>query len=125
MNATTTSFSAGTRFAAPLASPRKLIRGVCAEIAERAGVAVWMPRAAFIVFGLLHWFLAIVLYIVLVKIMSPVRQRRFARPQQQMPSTGPVRDRLSALDARLAELEAATLQQESSLRRQFRDLERG
>ena len=99
----------------------RLIRGVCAELAERAGTAVWLPRAAFLVFAALHWFLAIVLYVVLAKTLCAVRPRPAAW------TTGPamsgVRDRFGALDARLADLEAATLREEAGLRRAFRDLE--
>ncbi len=103
-----------------------MIKGVCARVADRAGVPVWMPRVAFLVFAVLHWFLALVLYIVLVKVLCPA-SRRMARFAQAAPAPemSGVRDRFGALDARLANLEAATLQQEANLRRQFRDLERG
>ena len=100
----------------------RLVSGVCAELAARAGTAVWLPRVVFLVFGALHWFLAVVLYVVLVKTFA-------ARPRWRAPrwTTGPalsgVRDRFGALDARLADLEAATLREEANLRRQFRDLE--
>ena len=102
-----------------------IIRGVCARIADRAGVPVWMPRTAFVIFGVLHWILALIAYFVMARYMCA--KRGFARmdPAPMAPPQPNVRDRFSALDARLADLEAATVQQESSLRRAFRDLERG
>ena len=102
----------------------RLIRGVCAEIAERAGTAAWLPRAVFLAFALLHWFLAIVLYIVLVKILNVRALRKAPMSRAYQPDTVGVRDRLGVLDARLASLEAATLREEAGLRRAFRDLER-
>lgn len=127
MSAATFNASGAMRYTTSRFNGGRLLKGVCAEIAERAGVAVWMPRAAFVVFGLMHWFLAVILYVVLVKVMAPAR-RRLAdladRPAAAATAYGSVRDRFSALDARLADLEAASLQQEAALRRQFRDLER-
>ncbi len=105
-------------------NPHALIKGVC-----RAGVPVWMPRTAFIIFGLLHWFFAVVAYIVMYKLISPACTwaARTSVPPTSTGYTTPqndVRNRFAALDRRLAEMEAATLQQEASLRRAFRDLER-
>lgn len=120
-----------------------LIKGVCARLAERAGVAVWMPRAAFVIFGLLHWVVALVLYFVMARYLCPNRTGSFAprtmrswfftgrsRPRVVPPvarydGDDAVRQRFSALDRRLAEMEAASLAQEAGLRRAFRDLERG
>ena len=100
-----------------------IMKGVCARIAERAGVPVWMPRAAFLIFGVLHWLLAIIAYFVLTKVLCGGSKAAFvAMPDGPPPSA--VRDRFSALDARLAAMEASTLQQENTLRRAFRDLER-
>ncbi len=101
----------------------RLLRGVCAELAERAGTAVWLPRAAFLVFGALHWFLAVVLYIVLAKTLFTARRRAYPGLRSTGPAASGVRDRFGALDARLAALEAATLREEAGLRRAFRDLE--
>ena len=100
-----------------------IIKGVCAHVAERAGVPVWMPRAAFLIFGVLHWLLAVIAYVVLTKMLCRTRTMDLA-PRQDGPPPSAVRDRFSALDARLAAMEASTLQQENSLRRAFRDLER-
>ena len=100
-----------------------IIKGVCARIAERAGVPVWMPRAAFLIFGVLHWLLAVIAYFVLTKMLCRTRTADLM-PIQDGPPPSAVRDRFSALDARLAAMEASTLQQENTLRRAFRDLER-
>jgi phage shock protein PspC (stress-responsive transcriptional regulator) len=47
------------------------ISGVCADIAERAAVPVWLPRAAFVLFGIIHWLLAAILYFALARILRP------------------------------------------------------
>jgi phage shock protein PspC (stress-responsive transcriptional regulator) len=101
-----------------------IIKGVCARISERAGVPAWMPRVAFVIFFMLHWFFAALLYFVLSRLMCR-GQMLAAAPMAASAPPSPVRDRFGALDRRLADLEAATLQQESNLRRAFRDLERG
>ena len=101
----------------------RLIRGVCAEIAERAGTAAWLPRAAFLVFGMLHWLLAVILYVVLARLLGRGGEAARAAPVHR-PDTGGVRERFGALDARLAKLEAATLREEAGLRRAFQELER-
>ncbi len=106
-----------------LHAPRLLIRGVCAEIAERAAVPVWMPRTAFLIFGVLHWLLALILYFGLARVMCA--GSRLAEPlPPRAPAQGAVYDRFAALDRRLAEMEAATVNQEAGLRRAFKDLER-
>jgi phage shock protein PspC (stress-responsive transcriptional regulator) len=110
----------------PLRRPR-WISGVCADIGRRAAVPPWVPRAGFVIFGLLHWVLALILYFVLSHYMfAKLRPAaRFAPPPA--PPTDDfsgVRERFRGLDERLANLEAATLRSESELRRAFRDLER-
>ncbi len=100
-----------------------IIKGVCARIADSAGVPVWMPRAAFLIFGVLHWLLAVIAYVVLTRWLCRIRTVDLM-PAQDGPPPSAVRDRFSALDARLAAMETSTLQQENSLRRAFRDLER-
>jgi phage shock protein PspC (stress-responsive transcriptional regulator) len=111
----------------PLCRP-KVISGVCAEIAGRAGVPVWLPRLAFVLFGIMHWLLAIILYFVLAKFICPGQRSRmtasFTPPPPPSYGFATVRDKFSALDARLANLEAATVQSEAELRRAFRDLDR-
>ena len=110
----------------PVGRPR-WISGVCADIALRAGVPPWMPRAGFVIFGLIHWVLALILYFVLAHYMfhRPRAANRFtatARPPAD--DFSGVRERFRGLDERLSNLEAATLRSESELRRAFRDLER-
>ena len=100
-----------------------LIKGVCAHIAERAGLPAWMPRAAFLMFGVMHWLLAVIAYVVLAKLLCGTRAGRLPDGLGAAPPPGGVRDRFSALDARLADLERASLQ-DADLRRAFRDLER-
>jgi len=106
------------------------ICGVCADIAARAAVPVWLPRAAFVIFGLMHWLLAAILYFALSRILHPrvaarVRER-FTVPPPAAASYGfaTAQERFRNLDERLSNLEAATLRSESELRRAFRDLER-
>jgi phage shock protein PspC (stress-responsive transcriptional regulator) len=106
------------------------ISGVCADIAARAAVPVWLPRVAFVIFGLMHWLLAAILYFALSRILHPrivtrVRERFTAPPP---PPAGhgfaTAQERFRTLDERLANIEAATIRRESDLRRAFRDLER-
>jgi phage shock protein PspC (stress-responsive transcriptional regulator) len=111
----------------PVGRPR-WISGVCADIARRAAVSPWIPRAGFVIFGLLHWVLALILYFVLAHYMfrRPHAGPRYAPPP---PAARPeafsgVQERFRHLDERLANLEAATLRSEAELRRAFRDLER-
>ncbi len=108
------------------------VSGVCADIAERAAVPVWLPRAAFVIFGIMHWLLATILYFVLARLLHPHTRvktpprDRFAPPPA--PSYGyglvNVQERFRTLDERLCNLEAATIRNETELRRAFRDLER-
>ncbi len=103
------------------------ISGVCADIAERAAVPVWLPRVAFVLFGVMHWLLAAILYFALSRILHP-RMRaglreRWAPPPPSI-GMGPLQQRFRTLDERLCNLEAATVRNEAELRRAFRDLER-
>jgi phage shock protein PspC (stress-responsive transcriptional regulator) len=100
--------------------------GVCADIADRAAVPAWMPRAAFILLGLVHFVAALILYFFLAYVLSPRRSgaARFAPPRQAADDFSGVRARFRGLDERLSNLEAATLRSEAELRRAFRDLER-
>jgi len=106
----------------------KVISGVCADLAERAGLPVWLPRTVFVVFAVMHWLLALILYFGLSWVIGP-RPRGmasgYAAPRPvPCPEYGTMRSRFSALDERLTNLEAATIRSESELRRAFRDLER-
>jgi phage shock protein PspC (stress-responsive transcriptional regulator) len=106
------------------------ISGVCADIAERAALPVWVPRAGFVVFGMMHWLLAAILYFALARILRPrtrdAQRSPFTAPTSPPPpyGFGPLQDRYRNLDARLSTLEAATVRNEEELRRAFRDLER-
>jgi phage shock protein PspC (stress-responsive transcriptional regulator) len=106
------------------------VSGVCADIATRAAVPVWLPRVAFVIFGLMHWLLAAILYFALSRILHPglaARAReRFTAPPPRPAGNGfaAAQERFRSLDERLANLEAATVRNESELRRAFRDLER-
>jgi phage shock protein PspC (stress-responsive transcriptional regulator) len=102
-------------------SAHAMIKGVCARIADRAGVPVWIPRLAFLIFGLAHWLIAVIAYFVMSKFFCAGRATPHA-PTQVQPQN-PVHERFAALDRRLADMEAATLNQEADLRRAFRDLE--
>jgi phage shock protein PspC (stress-responsive transcriptional regulator) len=106
------------------------VSGVCADLAARASVPVWLPRTAFVIFGLVHWLLAAILYFVLARAMRPYMAGRVsprcAPPSAPPPSYGygGVYERFRTLDERLSNLEAATVHNEAELRRAFRDLER-
>ncbi len=122
----------GTMFyrSAPI-MPDRWVSGVCADIAARAAVPVWLPRAAFVIFGIMHWLLAAILYFALCRILHPrvvarVRERFTAPPPPPPPGYGfaTAQERFRNLDERLSNLEAATVRSESELRRAFRDLER-
>jgi phage shock protein C len=117
---------------------RGWIAGVCAGIAERAGIKPFWVRLAFV--GLCcieHAIPAILLYIVLTVILqrhsgapraapaaSYFAERFQAAPPGPLPSGGvaEVSAQFAALDARLNRLEAAVTAEDLLLRRKFRDL---
>jgi phage shock protein PspC (stress-responsive transcriptional regulator) len=105
------------------------VSGVCADLAARASVPVWLPRAAFVIFGVMHWLLAAIVYLLLARAMRP-RMGGRVRPRHAPPSSPQsyafdgVQARYRTLDERLSNLEAATVHNEAELRRAFRDLER-
>ncbi len=112
----------------------RMVRGVCANLAERANVPRWLPRVAFIILGIANFVLALVVYFGLAWMLGETTRPRFtatawsARPAEMPPRPRPdlygLKERLASLDARLADLEAATVNSEADLRRAFRDLER-
>jgi phage shock protein PspC (stress-responsive transcriptional regulator) len=118
--------SATMSYGSTLRGRPRWISGVCADVAERAGVPPWMPRAGFVIFGLLHWVLALILYFVLAHYMfrRPRAAARYRPSAPPPPEFSGVQERFRGLDQRLSNLEAATLRSESELRRAFRDLER-
>jgi len=107
-----------------------IMLGVCSEIAERADVPVWLPRAAFILFAIAYcWLQALIVYGILAfvvrRLNGPRPAARFAPPPPRTPyGFDDVRERFHTLDQRLANLEACAVRSESELRRAFRDLER-
>jgi phage shock protein PspC (stress-responsive transcriptional regulator) len=127
--------SATMSYGSPLRQPARWIWGVCADLADRAAVPVWIPRAAFVVFAFLHCFLAGVLYVGLAYLLCPSkRAQNRCRPAPPRPNFAEAAfstsnfattdQRFRNLDQRLSDLEAATIDRESELRRAFRDLER-
>jgi len=106
------------------------VSGVCADLAARASVPVWLPRAAFVIFGIMHWLLAMIMYFVLARVMRPRMVGRAGSRCAPPPAPPPsyafrgVQERYRTLDERLSNLEAATVRNEAELRRAFRDLER-
>ncbi len=99
--------------------PRRLLAGVCAKLAERASVPVWLPRALFVGLLVIHTVPAILLYGGLAFFWRDAR--RETPPVPVRPWQSPAQ-RISDLEARLASLEAEALSSEAGLRRQFRDL---
>jgi phage shock protein PspC (stress-responsive transcriptional regulator) len=106
--------------------PSRWICGVCADLADRAAVPVFMPRLAFAVFAVMHGFLACILYFGLAYLLSPSKRAtaRFRACPSPSPDFATASQRFRNLDERLCNLEAATVNTEAELRRAFRDLER-
>jgi phage shock protein PspC (stress-responsive transcriptional regulator) len=114
--------------------PRKMISGVCAELADRSGLPVWTVRVAAVFLLLTHWIFALVLYFAAAAwLRAPqpgtwrdVRGDAAGRPTP--PPSGWDRDglvnRFDRLDRPLSRMERAALDKEASLRQAFRDLDR-
>ncbi len=119
-------------------SPR-MIGGVCAELADRSGLPVWLVRAFAVALLLMH---AGVMLVVYFGMALWLRNRNgscagrswggtdfgaTARPEPAPPPPSWDRDglttRFSRLDRRLADMERAALDREMGLRRAFRDLD--
>ena len=110
---------------APVRGPSGLLFGVCADLAYRAGMPVWMPRTVFVVGGLMHFWLAVVIYGVFAyakrhAIRTNGIGARTVWREAPTAASG-LRDKFGSLDRRLSDLEAAT-SSEWELRRQFRDM---
>ncbi len=96
--------------------PRPLLAGVCAQIAERAGVPVWLPRALMLALLLLHGLVAIAIYVGLALVWREWRTTQVPPPPAREDPARRFRD----LDARLAVLEREALWRETDPRRPFR-----
>jgi phage shock protein PspC (stress-responsive transcriptional regulator) len=122
--------------------PSRMVCGVCAELAERSGLPVWMVRVGALILLVSHAALAGVIYIGLALWLRggngacagrSWRGADFgattARPEPPPPPPAWDRDglttRFSRLDRRLADMERAALDREMGLRQAFRDLDRG
>jgi len=113
--------------------PRKMICGVCANLAQRSGLPAWAIRIAAVLLLLTHGLLALLLYFgaaIWLRAPQPGTWRDLrgtAAPGHQAPS-GWDRDGLAArfdrLDQRLARMEREAVDGEANLRKAFRDLDR-
>ena len=126
---------------------RGWIAGVCAGIGDFVGVKPFWIRIAFIaLICVTHFFPAIILYIALTFILKPrsgvdaepaswsqgVKPDRIFADRYMFATVPPAQNpgsrltmlktRFTALEARLARIEAAIMSDEISLRRKFRDL---
>ncbi len=126
---------------------RGWIAGICAGIGDFAGVKPFWIRIAFIALTCVtHCLPAIILYIVLTFILKPrsgidaapaswsegVKPDRIFADRYMFATVPPAQNpgsrlttlktRFTALEARLARIEAAIMSDELSLRRKFRDL---
>lgn len=112
--------------------PRALIAGVCAELADRFGLPVWLLRVVVIfAFCDANWTTGICYVAVTVALRTrlidllPARMRPSRPPWGDAPADPGYqlqRDRFSALELRLARLEAAVTSDELKLRARFRDI---
>ena len=113
--------------------PRRMISGVCAELADRSGLPVWTVRVAAVLLLLTHWIFALVLYFAAAAWLGGPqpgawRDLRGAGPGAPASPRTWDRDglvnRFDRLDRRLSRMEQEALDSEAGLRRQFRDLDR-
>jgi phage shock protein PspC (stress-responsive transcriptional regulator) len=109
--------------------PRRMICGVCAELAVRSGFPVWTIRVAAVLLLLLHWLVALIVYFgaaVWLRGPQPGTWRDLRGPGA--PAYRPawdrdgLMDRFGRLDRRLSRMEQEAMDHEAYLRRQFRDL---
>jgi phage shock protein C len=123
---------------------RGKIAGVCAGLSDRTGIKANWIRLGFILAAvtIFHAIPAVLLYLALALVMRPRTEPigyvvPDGMPGYQMagPPPGPtpmgpppgtrlndIRTRFTAIDARLARIEAVVTSEELSLRRKFRDL---
>jgi phage shock protein C len=126
---------------------RGKIAGVCAGLADRTGIKANWIRLAFIIAAVtvFHAVPAVLIYLALAVVMRPRGepigyvtpgavaggyQMAGGAPPPEPPPMGPppgtrlndIRTRFTAIDARLARIEAVVTSEELVLRRKFRDL---
>jgi phage shock protein C len=125
---------------------RGKIAGVCAGLSDRLGIKANWIRLGFIIAAVtvFHAIPAVLLYLALAVVMRPRNEPigyvtpdampYNAAPGYQPPNPGAMpmpppgtrltelRTRFTAIDARLARIEAVVMSEELSLRRKFRDL---
>ena len=111
--------------------PDAWIGGACAELADRFGLPVWLPRILFVLaFFEANWTTAIAYAVVtmalrtrLAGLLPAMTRQARARPEPPDAGGNLQRDRLAGLETRLARLEAAVTSDELKLRARFRDIE--
>jgi phage shock protein C len=123
---------------------RGKIAGVCAGLSDRTGIKANWIRLGFILAAvtIFHAIPAVLLYLALALVMRPRTEPigyvvpdgmpgyQMASPPPGPTPMGPppgtrlndIRTRFTAIDARLARIEAVVTSEELSLRRKFRDL---
>ena len=113
------------------------IAGVCAGLADYLGVHVKWTRLGFILGTIFFFPFAPMAYVALAFVLRPgepistryqnPEEERFWRTYSVKPKAtfSELKHRFRALDARVADMEKAVTTSEFSLRREFRDLERG
>lgn len=111
--------------------PRRMICGVCANLAVRSGLPAWSVRVAAVLLLLTHGLLALLLYFgAAAWLRAPQagtwRDMRRGAGAQTPPSWD--RDglvsRFDRLDQRLSRMEREAVDHEASLRAAFRDLDK-
>ena len=106
---------------------RRMLCGVCAEIADRSTVPVWLVRTVAVLVLLMHPPLVVALYVCAALWLRGERRGTWrARAMPAAPSwdRDGLTERFYRLDRRLSGMERAALDREMGLRAAFRDLER-
>jgi phage shock protein PspC (stress-responsive transcriptional regulator) len=110
--------------------PRRMICGVCANLAVRSGLPAWSVRVAAVLLLLTHGLLALLLYFgAAAWLRAPQAGTwRDVRGSTAAPPPSWDRDgltgRFDRLDQRLSRMEREAMDKEASLRQAFRDLDR-
>jgi phage shock protein PspC (stress-responsive transcriptional regulator) len=101
---------------------RRMLCGVCAELADRGGLPVWLARVIAVILLLMHPPLVVALYLVAAIWMR--RERAVAPMGRPAWDRDGLTERFTRLDRRLEGMERAAMDREIGLRRAFRDLEK-